>query len=83
MAVPTPQQTARKSKWFGVGLIVTGIGMVIEALDAHRTGAVIHTLRHTSMEWWEQIVLAAGAIILGILLLASGFGWIKSRNERP
>jgi putative Mn2+ efflux pump MntP len=82
MAPPSPKVSKR---WIPIGLIVIAVGvwMVIEGIDAYRTGQQIHTYHMQTMEWWEQISIAFVTILLGGLVVAVGVGWIKPRGDRP
>jgi hypothetical protein len=66
-------------------VIVVAIGLLQgkEGLDSYRTGEPIHTYRHRTLEWWEQLPIAGLTVLFGLLVAAVGFGWVKPRGERP
>ncbi len=80
MSLPTAKQVARKNILFGVMMLVAGLWMTYDGVNAYRTGEVIHTLRHGSLQWWEELPLAVCAILIGGYFLAEGFGWVKPRG---
>jgi len=63
--------------------MATGAWQGKQGLDSYRSGEPIHTYRHTTMEWWEQIPVAGLTVLFGLLVVATGLGWMKPRGERP
>jgi len=47
-------------------LIAVGLWMVAEGVNVHRSG--LYTSRHRTMEWWQEIPVGVGAILVGGLL---------------
>jgi hypothetical protein len=83
--MPPPATLRASRKWIWIGLIVIAVGVWQgkEGLESYRTGKLIYTYRHTSLDWWEQIPIAAVTILFGGLVTAAGLGWIRPRGERP
>lgn len=64
----------------GLLLVVVGIAMGVEGVDAFRTGKRIWVLHGVAKEGWEQIAIAGFIIFLGLCLIACGLGWMKPRS---
>jgi mannose/fructose/N-acetylgalactosamine-specific phosphotransferase system component IID len=75
--MPTEEQKKRQSWWFGLILMLVGIWMVWSGAEAYQTGAVMVTYRHGSWEWWEQVGIGVGAILIGAL----SADWIKIKPK--
>jgi putative Mn2+ efflux pump MntP len=80
MPLPIAKPSSRKWIWIGLIVIAVGIWEIKESVDSYRTGEPIHTYRHTTMEWWEQLPVAGLTILFGGLVVGVGFGWIKPRG---
>jgi hypothetical protein len=42
--------------------------MIFEGAHGYRTGEVAHTYKHQTLQWWEEIPLGVGAVLVGGLL---------------
>ena len=66
MSLPTAKQRRRSNLWGGLILVAAGMWMVAEGVNVHRSG--VYTSRHRTMEWWQEIPVGVGAILVGGLL---------------
>jgi hypothetical protein len=74
-----------RRRWIWIGLIVVAVGLWEgkDGLDSYKTGEPVHGYNRVEHQWWEELGFAVLTVLFGLLVIASGLGWIKPRGDRP
>ena len=52
-----------------------------EALVAYRTGAMVHVMHSSDLEWWAAGGMSILGVFAGLFSLGMGLGWIKPKER--
>ena len=67
--------------WLGLGIIVSSVLGIQEALVAYRTGAMVHVMHSSDLEWWAAGGMSILGVFAGLFSLGMGLGWIKPKER--